>query len=86
MQGATGSGKSAIGVLDARSIGKRVLFLAHTKELVEQGVENFEKLWSEVSVGRFYKTITKQIHRSCAAVSKVLSEILIFSVPMILIT
>ena len=55
VQGATGSGKSAIGVLDARSIGKRVLFLAHTKELVEQGVENFEKLWSEVSVGRFYE-------------------------------
>ena len=54
VQGATGSGKSAIGVLDAKSIGKRVLFLAHTKELVEQGVKNFENLWSGISVGRFY--------------------------------
>ncbi len=54
VQGATGSGKSAIGVLDAKQMGKRVLFLAHTKELVEQGVLNFEKLWQGVSVGRFY--------------------------------
>ena len=56
VQGATGSGKSAIGVLDAKSLGKRVLFLAHTKELVEQGVKNFKELWSEVSVGRFYES------------------------------
>lgn len=56
VQGATGSGKSAIGVLDAKEVGKRVLFLAHTKELVEQGARNFEYLWQEVSVGRFYDT------------------------------
>lgn len=56
VQGATGSGKSAIGVLDAKQIGKRVLFLAHTKELVEQGAINFERLWSDVSVGRFYES------------------------------
>lgn len=55
VQGATGSGKSAIGVLDAKQVGKRVLFLAHTKELVEQGADNFRKLWKEVSVGRFYE-------------------------------
>ena len=53
VQGATGSGKSAIGVLDAKSVGKRVLFLAHTKELVNQGYENFKKLWGEVSIGKF---------------------------------
>lgn len=58
VQGATGSGKSAIGVLDAKSMGGRVLFLAHTKELVEQGAGNFEKLWSEVSVGRFYENFS----------------------------
>ena len=57
VQGATGSGKSAIGVLDAKQVGKRVLFLAHTKELVEQGAENFERLWPEVSVGRFYESL-----------------------------
>lgn len=57
VQGATGSGKSAIGVLDAKQVGKRVLFLAHTKELVEQGTANFEHLWPEVSVGRFYESL-----------------------------
>ena len=41
VQGATGSGKSAIGVLDAKSLGKRTLFLAHTNELVEQAYSNF---------------------------------------------
>ena len=55
VQGATGSGKSAIGVLDAKQFGGRVLFLAHTKELVEQGAGNFERLWQGVSVGRFYE-------------------------------
>ena len=56
VQGATGSGKSAIGVLDAKQVGKRVLFLAHTKELVEQGTANFERLWPDVKVGRFYES------------------------------
>lgn len=56
VHGATGSGKSAIGVLDAKDVGKRVLFLAHTKELVEQGYNNFNKLWPEVTVGRYYES------------------------------
>ncbi len=51
VQGATGSGKSAIGVLDAKKLGKRTLFLAHTKELVEQGYHNFRKLWPEATAG-----------------------------------
>ena len=33
-----------------------MLFLAHTKELVEQGAANFERLWSDVTVGRFYES------------------------------
>ncbi len=53
VQGATGSGKSAIGVLDAKTVGKRTLFLAHTKELVEQGFDNFTKLWPEASCGKY---------------------------------
>jgi len=53
VQGATGSGKSAIGILDAKAVGKRTLFLAHTKELVAQGYDNFKKLWLNVSVGKF---------------------------------
>ena len=56
VQGATGSGKSAIGVLDAKEVGKRTLFLAHSKELVEQGYSNFRRLWPEVTVGRMVDT------------------------------
>ena len=40
-------------VSDAKSYGKRVLFLAHTKELVYQAYEKFREIWPEVSVGRF---------------------------------
>lgn len=53
VQGATGSGKSAIGVLDAKAVGKRTLFLAHTKELVLQAQKNFQMLWPEVSAGLY---------------------------------
>lgn len=53
VQGATGSGKSAIGVLDAKAVGGRTLFLAHTKELVEQGYRTFRRLWPEATAGMF---------------------------------
>lgn len=72
VQGATGSGKSAIGVLDAKSVGKRTLFLAHTKELVQQGYENFKKLWPEVSVGRFFDEFhDTDEHVICASIQSV---------------
>lgn len=76
VQGATGSGKSAIGVLDSKSIGGRVLFVAHTKELVEQGVRNFERLWSEVSVGRFYDTFHDiDTHVVCASIQSIVKNL-----------
>jgi len=50
---ATGTGKTVTAVSDAKAFGKRVLFLAHTKELVNQAYEQFRRLWPEVSVGRF---------------------------------
>ncbi len=72
VQGATGSGKSAIGVLDAKSVGKRTLFLAHTKELVQQGYDNFKKLWPEVSVGRFFDEFhDTDEHVICASIQSV---------------
>lgn len=79
VQGATGSGKSAIGVLDSKAIGKRVLFLAHTKELVEQGANNFEKLWSDVSVGRFYeKYHDTDTHVVCASIQSIIRNLDLF--------
>ena len=78
VQGATGSGKSAIGVLDAKSVGKRTLFLAHTKELVQQGYDNFKKLWPEVTVGRYFdeyhETDTQVICASIQSVSRNLDD------------
>lgn len=55
VHGATGSGKSAIGVFDAKAVGKRTLFLAHTKELVQQGYDNFKRFWPEASCGRLFE-------------------------------
>ena len=53
---ATGTGKTVTAVMDAKSVGKRVLFLAHTRELVSQAYEQFQKLWPEVSVGRYVES------------------------------
>lgn len=50
---ATGTGKTVTAVSDAKRIGKRTLFLAHTKELVYQAYECFKDLWPEVSIGRY---------------------------------
>lgn len=50
---ATGTGKTVTAVSDARRLGNRTLFLAHTKELVDQAYSCFCELWPEVSVGRY---------------------------------
>lgn len=76
VQGATGSGKSAIGVLDSKQVGKRVLFLAHTKELVEQGALNIEKLWNNVTVGRFYENFKDtDTHVICGSIQSVIRNL-----------
>ncbi|MDR1486337.1 MAG: DEAD/DEAH box helicase [Planctomycetaceae bacterium] len=50
---ATGTGKTVTAILDAKSVGKRTLFLAHTLELVKQAYASFTALWTEKSVGLF---------------------------------
>lgn len=54
---ATGTGKTVTAVLDAKSLGGRTLFLAHTKELVSQSFSAFSKLWPDVSIGLFVENI-----------------------------
>ena len=79
VQGATGSGKSAIGVLDAKSQGCRVLLLAHTKELVEQNAKSFESLWSGVTVGRFYESFhDTDTHIVCGSVQSIIRNLELF--------
>ena len=41
---ATGTGKTVTAVMDAKRCGGRVLFLAHTQELVDQATNMFRKL------------------------------------------
>lgn len=50
---ATGTGKTVTAVSDAKRVGERTLFLAHTKELVYQAKETFEKVWKDADVGLY---------------------------------
>lgn len=50
---ATGTGKTVTAVSDAKRMGRRTLFLAHTKELVYQAYDCFKEIWPEVTIGRY---------------------------------
>ena len=54
---ATGTGKTVTAVMDAKSMGGRVLFVAHTMELVRQAMNTFKRVWPEVSCGQFADSI-----------------------------
>ena len=58
---ATGTGKTVTAVMDAKRCGGRVLFIAHTQELLQQAAQTFSALWPEASVG-FYCEAQKQPH------------------------
>ena len=50
---ATGTGKTVTAVSDAKRMGGRTLYIAHTKELVSQAADTFRSLWPEASLGLF---------------------------------
>lgn len=50
---ATGAGKTVTAVSDAKKMGQRTLFLAHTKELIGQAQNTFNQLWDEAETGLF---------------------------------
>jgi len=50
---ATGTGKTVTAVSDAKRLGKRTLFLAHTKELITQAKGTFEELWDQAETGLY---------------------------------
>lgn len=69
---ATGTGKTVTAVMDAKSCGGRVLFIAHTQELVEQAARTFHEIWSSVTVGRYLEAIKEpNMHVVCASVQSV---------------
>ena len=50
---ATGTGKTVTAVSDAKRLGKRTLFLAHTKELITQAQTTFNNLWDKADTGLY---------------------------------
>ncbi|WP_238475835.1 DEAD/DEAH box helicase [Clostridium manihotivorum] len=69
---ATGTGKTVTAVEDAKSIGKRTLFIAHTKELITQANEKFKELWSDASCGIYMGDIKeKEAHVVCASIQSI---------------
>ena len=54
---ATGTGKTVTAVLDAKRVGGRTLFVAHTMELVNQAYNTFKSLWQKTTVGKFADSV-----------------------------
>ena len=69
---ATGTGKTVTAVMDAKNCGGRTLFLAHTREQVNQSAETFRKLWPSVTVGRYVENMKQpNAHVVCGSVQSV---------------
>ena len=69
---ATGTGKTTTAVLDAKRCGGRVLFIAHTQELVDQATKRFRELWGNTTVGRYCEAIKQpRAHVVCGSVQSV---------------
>jgi len=69
---ATGTGKTTTAVLDAKRCGGRVLFIAHTQELVDQATKRFRELWTNTTVGRYCEAIKQpRTHVVCGSVQSV---------------
>lgn len=57
-------------------MGKRTLFLAHTKELVNQAKDTFENVWDEVACGVYMgDRKEKDKHVVCASVQSISSNL-----------
>lgn len=69
---ATGAGKTVTAVMDAKSLGGRVLFVAHTMELVNQAYRTFKSIWAEASIGKFADSV-KEInsHIICGSIQSI---------------
>lgn len=69
---ATGTGKTTTAVIDAKRCGGRVLFIAHTQELVDQATNRFRELWTNTTVGRYCEAIKQPCaHVVCGSVQSV---------------
>ena len=76
---ATGTGKTVTAVMDAKHCGGRVLFVAHTMELVNQAHSTFKNLWNNVSVGKFADSIKEfTSHVVCGSIQSIALNLELF--------
>ena len=76
---ATGTGKTVTAVMDTKRCGGRVLFVAHTMELVNQAYNTFKNLWDTVSVGKFAdSTKDADSHVICGSIQSVALNLELF--------
>jgi superfamily II DNA or RNA helicase len=69
LEHATGAGKTATAISDARRLGGRALWLVHRRNLVTQAQEEFRKVWPEVETGRYFGgTHEEEAHNLVAAI------------------
>lgn len=69
---ATGTGKTVTAVSDAKKVGKRTLFLGHTKELIYQAKSTFDDLWPEKNAGLYVaEDKEKYSHILCGSVQSI---------------
>lgn len=73
---ATGTGKTITAVTDAKKVGKRTLFLAHTKELIYQAKEAFQQVWGEVACGVYMGSEkVKDTPIVCASIQSIIGNL-----------
>ena len=76
---ATGTGKTVTAVMDAKRCSGRVLFVAHTMELVNQAYNTFKNLWDTVSVGKFADSVKDtDSHIICGSIQSVALNLELF--------
>ena len=76
---ATGTGKTVTAVMDAKRCGGRVLFVAHTMELVNQAYNTFKNLWDTVSVGKFADSVKDtDSHVICGSIQSIALNLELF--------
>ena len=76
---ATGTGKTVTAVMDAKRCGGRVLFVAHTMELVNQAYNTFMNLWDTVSVGKFADSVKDtDSHVVCGSIQSIALNLELF--------
>lgn len=76
---ATGTGKTVTAVSDAKRLGERTLFLAHTKELVYQAKKTFSEIWTDANTGLYVaEEKDEDAYVVCGSIQNVAQNIEIF--------